>query len=124
MRYLMLLKATQPADPPPPGAHGGDHASSARRPPRPAPCSTPPGLAPSAAGARVALRRQLSVTDGPFAEAKETISYAVYEVRSKEEAVEWASRFMKLHRDLWEGWEGDSRGAQGLRPGGLRPAPA
>jgi hypothetical protein len=49
---------------------------------------------------------QLSVTDGPFAEAKEVISYALYQVRSKEEAVEWASRFLKLHRDLWPGWEG------------------
>ena len=27
--------------------------------------------------------------DGPFAEAKELISYAVYQVRSKDEAVEW-----------------------------------
>jgi hypothetical protein len=50
----------------------------------------------------------LNVTDGPFAEAKETISYALYQVRSKEEAVEWASRFMKLHRDLWPGWDGES----------------
>jgi hypothetical protein len=66
------------------------------------------GLAPSVAGARVRLYgSELSVTDGPFAEAKETISYAVYEVRSKDEAVEWASRFVKLHRDLWPGWEGE-----------------
>jgi hypothetical protein len=50
----------------------------------------------------------LSVTDGPFAEAKEMISYALYEVRSKEEAVEWTSRFIKLHRDLWSGWEGEA----------------
>jgi hypothetical protein len=64
---------------------------------------------PSAAGARVSLYGgRLSVTDGPFAEAKETISYAVYQVRSKEEAVEWASRFLKIHRDNWEGWEGDA----------------
>jgi hypothetical protein len=67
------------------------------------------GLHPSAAGARVTVTgSQLSVTDGPFAEAKEMISYALYEVRSKEEAVEWASRFMRLHRDLWEGWEGEA----------------
>ncbi len=30
------------------------------------------------------------MTDGPFTESKELISYALYEVRSKEEAVEWA----------------------------------
>jgi hypothetical protein len=67
------------------------------------------GLAPSAQGARVRLARgEMTVTDGPFAEAKEMISYALYQVRSKEEAVEWASRFMRLHRDMWPGWEGDA----------------
>ena len=67
------------------------------------------GLSPSASGARVSVAGgELSVMDGPFAEAKEFISYAVYEVRSKEEAVEWASRFMRLHVDLWPGWEGES----------------
>jgi hypothetical protein len=66
------------------------------------------GLAPSAEGVRMQVSTgRLSVTDGPFAEAKETISYAVYEVRSKEEAVEWTSRFLKLHRDLWPEWEGE-----------------
>ena len=50
----------------------------------------------------------MTVTDGPFTESKELVSYALYEVRSKEEAVEWASRFIKLHRDLWAGWEGQT----------------
>lgn len=48
---------------------------------------------------------ELSAVDGPFAESKEVISYAIYEVRSKEEVVEWATRFLKAHRDLWLGWE-------------------
>jgi hypothetical protein len=61
------------------------------------------------AGARVAVAGgALSVTDGPFTEAKEVISYAIYEVRSKEEAIEWGSRFMALHRDLWPEWEGEA----------------
>ena len=51
---------------------------------------------------------ETSRVDGPFAEAKEFISYALYQVRSKEEAVQWASRFMQLHLDLWPGWEGES----------------
>ena len=50
----------------------------------------------------------LSVVDGPFAEAKEFISYALYQVRSKEEAVEWASRFLRLHQEMWPGWDGDA----------------
>jgi hypothetical protein len=75
------------------------------------------GLAPSIAGAKVSLTGgQLSVTDGPFAEAKETISYALYEVRSKEEAVEWASRFIVLHRDMWPSWEGDAEILKVLGP--------
>jgi hypothetical protein len=48
------------------------------------------------------------VTDGPFAESKELISYAVYDVRSREEAIEWATRFVRLHQEHWAGWEGEA----------------
>jgi hypothetical protein len=49
----------------------------------------------------------LSVQDGPFAEAKEVIGgYAMYDVRSREEAVEYSRRFMQLHADSWPGFEG------------------
>jgi hypothetical protein len=108
MRYMILLKGTQPATPPPAELMDaimklGGEASAAGA------LLDTAGLAPSVAGAQVRLYGgKLSVTDGPFAEAKETISYALYEVRSKEEAVEWASRFIKLQRDLWEGWEGEA----------------
>ncbi|GAA4572833.1 YciI family protein [Planotetraspora kaengkrachanensis] len=108
MRYLVLLKSEQPPTPPPPELMeaimklGGEAAAAGA-------LLDTAGLAPSVAGATVELTGgRLSVTDGPFAEAKEIISYALYEVRSKEEAVEWTSRFMKLHRDLWQGWEGVS----------------
>ncbi|MET1076346.1 MAG: YciI family protein [Umezawaea sp.] len=108
MRYLVLLKATQPAGPPPPGLMEAIMKLGADATAAGALLDTS-GLAPSAAGAKVSVDGgKLSVTDGPFAEAKETISYALYEVRSKEEVVEWTSRFMKLHRDLWDGWEGDA----------------
>ena len=108
MRYLILLKANQPATPPPPELmdaimHLGAEATAAGA------LLDTAGLVPSAAGAKVRLQGgRLSVTDGPFTEAKETISYVLYQVRSKEEAVEWASRFLALHRDLWEGWEGEA----------------
>ena len=36
--------------------------------------------------------------------------------------MEWASRFMTLHQDLWPGLGGRGRGAEGVRSGGLRPA--
>jgi len=81
------------------------------------------GLLPSAAGARVALAGgKVTVTDGPFTESKELISYAQYEVRSKEEAIEWASRFIKLHRDHWAGWTGSTDILQVMDSAGGPPA--
>lgn len=52
------------------------------------------GLHPPSMGARVSFSGgKLKVTDGPFAEAKEVIGgYWMIQVRSKEEALEWASR--------------------------------
>jgi hypothetical protein len=52
------------------------------------------GLAPTADGAKVKFGgSQRTVIDGPFTEAKEVIGgYFVIEVRSKEEALEWARR--------------------------------
>ena len=59
------------------------------------------GLQPSAAGARV--RREngtLTVTDGPFTEAKELIAgYAVIEARSKQKAIDLAKRFLHIAGD-------------------------
>ena len=52
------------------------------------------GLRPTAEGVRVRLRGgSLSTTDGPFTETKEVIGgYAILEVASKEEAIEWDKR--------------------------------
>ena len=52
------------------------------------------GLQPTSKGARVSFSGgKSSVTDGPFAEAKEVIGgYWIIQAKSKEEAVEWASR--------------------------------
>ena len=106
MRYLVLLKAAPPATPPPAelmeaimqlGAEAGQAGV----------LLDTAGLQPSARGTRVDLvGGTITVTDGPFTEAKEMISYALYDVRAKEDAVEWAHRFMALHRDHWAGWEG------------------
>jgi hypothetical protein len=68
------------------------------------------GLLPSAMGARVRLSGgELTVIDGPFTEAKEVIGgYAIFNAKSKEEAIEWARRLLNLHKELWKGWEGES----------------
>jgi len=43
---------------------------------------------------------EITVTDGPFAEAKEAVAgFALVEVRSKEEAIELGRRFRKIVGD-------------------------
>ena len=60
------------------------------------------GLAPSSKGARVRLGGgKVTVTDGPFTEAKEIIGgYAIVRVKSKEEAIELAKRFWQVHAEV------------------------
>jgi hypothetical protein len=108
MRYLLLLTGTNPSATPPPELMeaimmiGGEATAAGV-------LLDTAGLLPSVAGARVALENnQLTVTDGPFTESKELISYALFDVRSKDEAIEWASRFIKAHRDHWAGWAGST----------------
>ncbi len=52
------------------------------------------GLHPPSMGARVTFRAgKPKVTDGPFAEAKEVVGgYWMIQAKSREEAIEWASR--------------------------------
>jgi hypothetical protein len=122
MRYLTLLTGSQSTEPPPPGLMEAIMELGAQATAAGALLDTA-GLAPSASGARVQLAAgNLSVMDGPFAEAKEFISYAVYQVRSKEEAVEWASRFLKLHQELWPGWEGEVEVRKVFGPEDFTPA--
>jgi hypothetical protein len=57
------------------------------------------GLRPTAEGAaQISVKDgKATVTDGPFAEAKEVIAgFAIVEVRDRAEAVEWATRFGAL----------------------------
>jgi hypothetical protein len=121
MRYLVLLDGTRNDAPPPPAlmeaiAALGEEATRAGA------LLDTAGLSPSAHGARVDLSAgDLSVVDGPFTKAKEVISYALWEVRTKEEAVEWTSRFMKLHQDLWPGWEGSARVLKVMGPEDFAP---
>jgi hypothetical protein len=62
------------------------------------------GLLPPSTGARVTYRDgNATVTDGPFAEAKEVIGgYWILEVRSREEAIEWARRAPMSNNEIIE----------------------
>ena len=57
------------------------------------------GLHPSSKGARVRFSgSKRSVLDGPFAETKELIAgYWLWQVKSKEEAIEWVKRCPNPH---------------------------
>jgi hypothetical protein len=59
------------------------------------------GCLPSALGARVRLSNsKLTVTDGPFTEAKELVGgFAILRVDSKEEAIELAKKFLPVAGD-------------------------
>jgi hypothetical protein len=40
---------------------------------------------------------KVTVTDGPYSEAKEVIAgYAIFQVKSREEAVQWGKRFIEI----------------------------
>src|SRR5207245_2629591 len=56
------------------------------------------GLHPSAKGKRVRLAGgKVTVIDGPFTESKELVaSYAMFEVKSMDEAVHWTKRFLQV----------------------------
>jgi hypothetical protein len=62
------------------------------------------GLHPPAAGARVSFSSGRGrVTDGPFAEAKEAIGgYWMIQAKSKDEAIEWATRAPMQDGDVIE----------------------
>lgn len=65
------------------------------------------GLLNSGKGARARLSKgKVTVTDGPFAEAKEVIGgFAIYDVPSLEEAKQWTRRFLDVHIEHFPGWD-------------------
>lgn len=60
------------------------------------------GMQSAARAAKLKLSSgKVTVTDGPFAEAKEVVGgYAIVDVKSREEALELARRFLQIHADI------------------------
>src|SRR4029079_6168925 len=77
------------------------------------------GLHPTSAGARVRLSDgKVSVTDGPFTEAKEGLrGFAIFDAPSRPEMLKWTIRFMDLHKKHLPGWEGECEVRQIAGPG-------
>jgi hypothetical protein len=102
MRYLIMVKYDENGTPPPQSLL--DAIARNRLEAKQAGALVEVGgLLPSATGARIRLAGgRLTVTDGPFTESKELIGgYSVYDVKSKQEAVDWAYRFMQVFAEHW-----------------------
>ena len=77
------------------------------------------GLQPTSKGARVKFSgTKRTVTDGPFAETKELVAgFWIWQVRSKEEAIEWVKRCPNPHHgeseiEIRQIFEADDFGAE------------
>ena len=109
MRFMMIVKSAERSGPPPKPLMDAI-AKLAEEATKAGEMIESGGLASTATGARVRLSGgKVTVTDGPFTEAKEVFGgYAVFELKSKKEAVERAVGFMELHKQLWPEWEGET----------------
>ncbi len=48
------------------------------------------------------------IVDGPYTEAKEALGgYAIYELPTEAEVIEYCKKFLDLHRKHWPAWEGE-----------------
>ena len=118
MRYMMIVKHAENQGPPPKSLMDaieklGEEATKAGT------MVGTGGLKSTALGARVRLSGgKVTVTDGPFTEAKEIIGgYAEFNLKSREEAIQGAVRFMELHKQHWPGWEGETEVREMYDPG-------
>jgi hypothetical protein len=124
MKFMMIVKSSEKPGPPPKELMEAISKLAAEADTAGAMLGSG-GLGPTALGARVRISGgQLSVVDGPFTEAKEIIGgYAQFELKSKQEAVESAIRFMELHKKYWPGWEGETEVRQMFGPEDFAPKP-
>ena len=124
MRFMMLVKSAENLGPPPKELMDAI-AKLAEEAVKAGAMVESGGLAPTAMSTRVRLSRgQVTVTDGPFAEAKEVVGgFAVFEFKSKKEAIESAFHFMELHKQHWPGWEGETEVRQIFGPEDFPPRP-
>ena len=117
MKYMMIVKHAEKQGPPPKALMDAIN-KLAEEAAQTGTMLGSGGLGPTGLGARVRLSGgQVTVTDGPFTEAKEVVGgYAQFELKSKQEAVESAVRFMELHKKHWPGWEGETEVRQMFGP--------
>lgn len=60
----------------------------------------------------------VQTVSGPFPDtANDFGAYAIFDVPSQAEAVNWAHRFMDAHQQHWPGWQGELELRQMFQPG-------
>jgi hypothetical protein len=108
MRFMMLVKTTGEFSGPPPQALIDAINKQGEAAVKSGAMIANGGLAPVTASTTVRIaRNKVTTTDGPFTEAKEVVGgFAIFDLKSKQEAVESAQKFMELHLQHWPGWEG------------------
>jgi hypothetical protein len=48
------------------------------------------------------------LVDGPYTEAKEAVGgFAIYELATEAEVIDYCKKFLELHRKHWPAWEGE-----------------
>lgn len=122
MQFLMLVKHGENPGPPPKefldamAKLGEDAAKSGTM-------IASGGLVPLSKSTRVRLARgKVTAMDGPYTEAKEVVGgFAMFELKSHQEALDGAMRFMELHKKYWPGWEGETEIRQVLGPEAFEP---
>ena len=120
MRFMVLLRGTRMFEAPAGLMEGitrlGAEASVAGA------LGDTAALAPSVSGARVRLTGgRLDVDTEPFTPGPELLSYAFYQVATAAEAVEWASRLLRLHQEFVPGWEGEAEILKVFGPADFTP---
>ena len=108
MRFIAVLRTAEAHGFPPPELAEGIAALGAEAA-RSGVLVDTAGLLPVATATRVGVTAgELTVTEGPFDDPAPLGAYAVYDVTTREEVIDWTKRFMDLHRRTWPTWEGES----------------
>jgi hypothetical protein len=101
MKFLAVYRPAAPEGTPPSQEHIGKMGELIQEMTNAGVLLATEGCLPSSKGVRVRRSGQkVTVTDGPFAETKELIAgFALFQVQSKEEAIEWTKRFLEVAGD-------------------------
>jgi len=101
MRFLCIYKTSKPEGVPPTQEAITEMGKFIEESMKSGALLATEGCLPSVAGARVRLSAgKITVTDGPFTEAKELIGgFALIKATSKKEAIEFTERFIKIAGD-------------------------